>query len=86
MAVNSTAIVVQSSSSSNEPWNNITIPETAQLPHLMVKNWIENNTITSSLYGFSTSDNGSYQCNVSDDGSSGVILPLVLTGKYERVT
>ena len=68
-------------------WNNITIPETAQLPHLMVKSWTENNTITSSLltiYGFSTGDNGSYQCNASDNGSSGVSQPLLLTGKYHR--
>ena len=68
-------------------WNNITIPETAQLPHLMVKSWTQNNTITSSvltIYGFSTSDNGSYQCNASDNGSSDVSEPLLLTGKYHR--
>ena len=66
-------------------WNNITIPETAQLPHLMIKSWTQNNTITSSvltIYGFSTSDNGSYQCNASDNGSSNVSQPLLLTGKY----
>ena len=68
-------------------WNNITIPETAQLPHLMVKSWTQNNTITSSvltIYGFSTSDNGSYQCNASDNGSYDVSQPLLLTGKYHR--
>ena len=68
-------------------WNNITIPETAQLPHLMVKSWTQNNTITSSvltIYGFSTSDNGSYQCNASDNGSSDISQPLLLTGKYHR--
>ena len=68
-------------------WNNITIPETAQLLHLMVKSWTQNNTITSSLltiYGFSTDDNGSYQCNASDNGSSDVSQPLLLTGKYHR--
>ena len=67
-------------------WNNITIPETAQLPHLMVKSWTQNNTITSSvltIYGFSTRDNGSYQCNASDNGSY-VSQPLLLTGKYHR--
>ena len=68
-------------------WNNITIPETAQLPHLMVKSWTQNNTITSSvltIYGFSTSDNGSYQCNAYDNGSSDISQPLLLTGKYHR--
>ena len=68
-------------------WNNITIPETSQLPHLMVKSWTENNTITSSvltIYGFSTSNNGSYQCNASDNGSSDISQPLLLTGKYHR--
>ena len=68
-------------------WNNITIPETAQLPHLMVKSWTQNNTITSSvltIYGFSTSDNGSYRCSASDNGSSVGSQPLLLTGKYHR--
>ena len=64
--------------------NNITIPETAQLPHLMVKSRTENNTITSSvltIYGFSTSDNGSYYCCALDSDGSDVSQPLLLTGK-----
>ena len=63
--------------------NNITIPETAQLPHLMVKSRTENNTITSSvltIYGFSSSDNGSYQCCASDINSTTLSKPLLLTG------
>ena len=63
--------------------NNITIPETAQLPHLMVKSRTENNTITSSvltIYGFSSSDNGSYQCCASEINSSTLSKPLLLTG------
>ena len=62
--------------------NNITIPETAQLPHLMVKSRTEN-TITSSvltIYGFSSSDNGSYQCCASDINGSTLSKPLLLTG------
>ena len=63
--------------------NNITIPETAQLPHLMVKSRTENNTITSSvltIYGFSSSDNGSYQCSASEINSSSLSYPLLLIG------
>ena len=63
--------------------NNITIPETAQLPHLMVKSRTENNTITSSLltiYGFSSSDNGSYQCHACDNNSCNTSIPLLLSG------
>ena len=59
----------------------------SQQPHLMVKSWTQNNTINSSvltIYGFSTSDNGSYQCNASDNGSSDISQPLLLTGKYHR--
>ena len=63
--------------------NNITIPETAQLPHLMVKSRTENNTITSSLltiYGFSSSDNGSYQCVAYDNNSCDTSIALLLSG------
>ncbi|KAL5497266.1 hypothetical protein EMCRGX_G013709 [Ephydatia muelleri] len=63
--------------------NNITIPETAQLPHLMVKSRTQNNTITSSLltiYGFSSSDNRSYHCAVSDSDNSSISQPLLLSG------
>ena len=63
--------------------NNITIPETAQLPHLMVKSRTENNTITSSvltIYNFTSSDNGSYQCSVSDMNTSDSSQPFLLTG------
>ena len=63
--------------------NNITIPETAQLPHLMVKSRTENNTITSSLltiYGFSSSDNGSYQCVACDNNSCDTSIALLLSG------
>eukprot|EP00731_Ephydatia_muelleri_P008921 Em0004g1259a len=62
--------------------DNITIPETAQLPHLMVKSRTQNNTITSShltIYGFSTSDNGSYQCIASDSDNSTISQPLLLS-------
>ncbi|KAL5497277.1 hypothetical protein EMCRGX_G013725 [Ephydatia muelleri] len=62
--------------------NNITIPETAQLPHLMVKSRTQNNTITSSLlsiYGFSSSDNGSYQCVACDKSSCNTNIPLLLS-------
>ena len=64
--------------------NNINIPETAQLPHLMVKSRTQNNTITSSLltiYGFSSSDNGSYQCAVSESDNCTISQPLLLSGK-----
>ena len=63
--------------------NNITIPETAQLPHLMVKSRTENNTITSSvltIYGFSSSDNGSYQCCALEINCSSLSYPLLLIG------
>ena len=63
--------------------NNITIPETAQLPHLMVKSRTQNNTITSSLltiYGFSSSDNGSYQCVACDNNSCNTSMALLLSG------
>ena len=63
--------------------NNITIPETEQLPHLMVKSRTENNTITSSLltiYGFSSSDNGSYQCVACDNNSCNTSIALLLSG------
>eukprot|EP00731_Ephydatia_muelleri_P008933 Em0004g1271a len=62
--------------------NNITIPETAQLPHLIVKSRTQNKTITSSLftiYGFSSSDNGSYQCIASDSDNSTISEPLLLS-------
>ncbi|KAL5497298.1 hypothetical protein EMCRGX_G013755 [Ephydatia muelleri] len=62
--------------------NSITIPETAQLPHLMVKSRTQNNTITSSLltiYGFSSSDKGSYQCVVSESDNSSISQPLLLS-------
>ncbi|KAL5497195.1 hypothetical protein EMCRGX_G013621 [Ephydatia muelleri] len=62
--------------------NNITIPETAQLPHLMDKSRTQNNTITSSLltiYGFSSSDNGSYQCTASDSDNCTISQPLLLS-------
>ena len=63
--------------------NNINIPETAQLPHLMVKSKIENNTITSllTIFGFSASDNGSYQCIASDSDNCTISQPLLLSGK-----
>ena len=63
--------------------NNITIPETAQLPHLMVKSRTENNTITSllTIFGFSASDNGSYQCIASDSDNCTISQPLLLSGK-----
>ena len=63
--------------------NNITIPETAQLPHLMVKSRTENNTITSllTIFGFSASDNGSYQCIASDSDNYTISQPLLLSGK-----
>ena len=64
--------------------NNITIPETAQLPHLIVKSRTQNDTITSSfltIYGFSSSDNGSYQCTASDSDNSTISQPLLLSGK-----
>ena len=63
--------------------NNITIPETAQLPHLMVKSKTENNTISSSLltiYGFSSSDNGNYQCVACDNNSCNTSIALLLSG------
>ena len=64
--------------------NNITIPETAQLPHLMVKSRTENNTITSStliIGGFSATDNGNYTCLAQETGGSTVISgQLLLTG------
>eukprot|EP00731_Ephydatia_muelleri_P008965 Em0004g1303a len=72
--------------------NNITIPETAQLPHLMVKSKIENNTITSllTIFGFSASDNGSYQCIASDSDNCTISQPLLLSDvcldSYSRVT
>eukprot|EP00731_Ephydatia_muelleri_P008993 Em0004g1331a len=62
--------------------NNITIPETAQLPHLMVKSRTQNNTITSSLltiYGFSSSDKGSYQCVACDNNSCNTSMALLLS-------
>eukprot|EP00731_Ephydatia_muelleri_P008994 Em0004g1332a len=62
--------------------NNITIPETAQLPHLMVKSRTQNNTITSSLltvYGFSSSDNGSYQCVACNNNSCNTSVALLLS-------
>eukprot|EP00731_Ephydatia_muelleri_P008931 Em0004g1269a len=61
--------------------NNITIPETAQLPHLMVKSKTENNTITSllTIFGFSASDNGNYQCIASDSDNCTISQPLLLS-------
>ena len=64
--------------------DNITIPETAQLPHLMVKSRTQNNTITSSfltIYGFSSSDNGSYQCTASESDNSTISERLLLSGR-----
>ena len=61
----------------------INIPETAQLPHLIVKSRTQNNTITSSIltiYGFSSSDNGSYQCIASDNDNCTISQPLLLSG------
>ena len=49
----------------------------------MVKSRTENNTITSSLltiYGFSSSDNGSYQCVASDSDNSVVADTLAVAG------
>eukprot|EP00731_Ephydatia_muelleri_P008958 Em0004g1296a len=66
--------------------NSITIPETAQLPHLMVKSRIQNNTITSSLltiYGFSSSDNGSYQCVACDNNSCNTSMELLLSANND---
>ena len=62
--------------------NNITIPETAQLPHLIVKSRIVYN-ITSSIltiHGFSTSDNGSYQCIAFNRDNCTISQPLLLSG------
>ncbi|KAL5497252.1 hypothetical protein EMCRGX_G013691 [Ephydatia muelleri] len=63
--------------------DNITIPETALLPHLMVKSRAENNTITSllTIFGFSASDNGSYQCIASDSDNSTISQPLLLSDR-----
>ena len=63
--------------------DNITIPETALLPHLMVKSRAENNTITSllTIFGFSASDNGSYKCIASDSDNCTISQPLLLSGK-----
>eukprot|EP00731_Ephydatia_muelleri_P008938 Em0004g1276a len=66
--------------------NNITIPETSQLPHLMVKSRTQNNTISSSLltiYGFSSSDNGSYQCVACDNNSCNTSMALLLSANND---
>ena len=63
--------------------NNITIPETAQLPHLMVKSRTQNNFTSSTLIigGFTETDNGSYSCLAQETGgSSAVSAQLLLTG------
>ncbi|KAL5497261.1 hypothetical protein EMCRGX_G013702 [Ephydatia muelleri] len=62
--------------------NNITIPETAQLPHLMVKSRTQNNFTSSTLIigGFTETDNGSYSCLAQETGgSSAVSAQLLLT-------
>ena len=62
--------------------NNITIPETPQLPHLIVKSRTENSRLLTSstlvINGFSGSDNGSYRCLAQEDGDGSVISAQVL--------
>ena len=63
--------------------DDITIPETVQLPYLMVKSRTQNNFTSSTLIigGFSETDNGCYSCLAQETGgSSAISAPLLLTG------
>ena len=65
-------------------WNNITVPLTAQLPHLMVKSWTVNNSLLTAtvliINGFTETDNGSYRYLAQEAGDSVGSTQLLLTG------
>eukprot|EP00731_Ephydatia_muelleri_P008940 Em0004g1278a len=66
--------------------DDITIPETVQLPYLMVKSRTQNNFTSSTLIigGFSETDNGCYSCLAQETGgSSAISAPLLLTGSLQ---